>query len=708
MAESDLAVDPKTKAYLPAKGKARVVVEQGAIYLHNASGARKSSGAYYTKDFAVEHLLDHALEPALTDHLGRLDRLEPAPAADRFFDFRVADIAIGSGHFLVAAVDRIERRLSAYLATRALPGVRDELERLRRTATDNLGPDWIGDPLEDTQLLRRQIARRCIFGVDLNPLAVELARLSLWIHTFVPGLPLSFLDGNLVVGNSLVGIATLEEASQVFGATYSLFTSTAVDRLAKAREPLARLGRLAEATAAEVREARKLHALARAAIREEESLLTVLAASRIDPDLAKEIEDARVATRFEGEFGASLVRRAEKALAGLHAMHFPIVFPQVFLGGRPGFDVILGNPPWEKVKLEEHAFWARHFPGFRGQSQSERERELPKIKRSRPDLVAAFEIEVATCDALRAILLGGAFPGMGSGDPDLYKAFCWRFWQLTAAEGGAIGVVLPRSVFVSKGSEEFRRALLADSGATDLTTLVNNRGWVFDEVHPQFSVGLVAIRKGNARPPGELALRGPYNTRVAYDAGRVAEAARFPYEAVRSWTSSMVVPLLPSDHAGAVFTQMNRSPRFDAAGGKAWKARPYRELDATNDKDLYDFEQDLGAGYWPVCAGEAFDIWTPDTGKRYAVAKAKLVTEHLQAKRLSSARQARSVFSEFPIEYLMNPDTLPCRSPRIAFRDVTRATDSRTVRAALVPRERVLVHTAPSIIWPRGDRKSVV
>ena len=147
---------------------------------------------------------------------------------------------------------------------------------------------------------------------------------------------------------------------------------------------------------------------------------------------------------------------------------------------------------------------------------------------------------------------------------------------------------------------------------------------------------------------------------------------------------------------------MNRSPRFDVAGGKAWKARPYVELHATGDKDLYDFERDLGPGYWPVYSGESFDIWTPDTGKRYAVGKARLVTEHLQTKRLSSARQARSVFSEFPIEYVRNPETLACRSPRIAFRDVTRATDSRTVRAALVPPEVLLTHKAPYLLWPRG------
>ncbi len=231
LAETDLSVDAKTEAYLPAMPGDTVEVRGGEVYLHNRSGARKSTGSYYTPAFAVEHLLDRALEPALDEHIERLDGMPDREAGRRFFEFRVADIAMGSGHFLVGAVDRIERRLANYLAGRALPDVREEFVRLRRTAAEELGPDWSGDPIEDIQLLRRQVARRCIFGVDMNPMAVELARLSLWIHTFVPGLPLSLLDHNLIQGNSLVGITSFEEASELFqaesGNLFSLVAASA-------------------------------------------------------------------------------------------------------------------------------------------------------------------------------------------------------------------------------------------------------------------------------------------------------------------------------------------------------------------------------------------------------------------------------------------------------------------------------------------------
>lgn len=625
VAEHDLSVDKKSGAYLPTQRGGAVVVPEGRVYLHNASGARKASGAYYTKDFAVEHLLDHALDPALDDHLARVAACyDDREKSERFFDFHVADIAMGSGHFLVAAIDHIERKLSGSLAKYQLAGVRNELERLRSAAREALGEEYRGDAIEDTQLLRRQIARRCVFGVDLNPLSVELARLSIWIHTFVPGLPLSFLDQNLVVGNSLVGVATFNEARELMGATDDLFALSADELLAGAREPLERLARLADATVAEVKEAKKLHAKARNAIRPTEELLTILAASRIDRpqpgDSAKERE-ARLAgavasgqvTTARGKqrdaFADRFVRRAEKVLSGLKPLHFPIAFPQVFLGERSGFDVILGNPPWEKAHVEEHEFWARHYPGLRGLTQSERETEYPNVRRARPDLVEAFERERLRSDGLRNLLLAGPFPGMGSGHPDLYKAFCWRFWHLVSHDGGSIGVVLPRAVFAAKGSEEFRRAVFASDSTLDVTTLVNNRGWVFENVHPQYSVTLAVFRKGEGGRQRHVALRGPFNDLRSYRARRVAEPAQFPYEAVRSWTTTAALPLLPTEESGDVYLKLLRSPRFGDQADRAWVARALQgDINASTGREWMTFDATPSKVNWPVYGGESFDI----------------------------------------------------------------------------------------------------
>ncbi len=214
-ASVDLTLNRKG-VYLPASKGNSVEVAKGEIYIHDRSGTRKSSGSYYTKQFAVEHLLDGTLEPALNDHLRRLQCMDDTDAAEAFFDFRVADIAMGSGHFLIAAIDRIEKRLADFLADRNLAGVRQELAALRSAALSELGDLAEAVTIEDTQLIRRLIARRCTYGVDLNALSVQLARLAVWIHTFVPGLPLSFLDRSLVNGNALVGVGTIDEVRDKF------------------------------------------------------------------------------------------------------------------------------------------------------------------------------------------------------------------------------------------------------------------------------------------------------------------------------------------------------------------------------------------------------------------------------------------------------------------------------------------------------------
>jgi len=146
VAEVDLIVG-SDGLYAPAENRTPAV-RKGKVYLHNASGVRKATGTYFTKHFAVEHLLDHSLEPALAEHLGRLDKMDEHKAGEIFFEFRVADIAMGSGHFLIAAVDRIERRLSSYLAQRKLPAVTGELSNRHKT----IKPPSCGDDRVDSHV----------------------------------------------------------------------------------------------------------------------------------------------------------------------------------------------------------------------------------------------------------------------------------------------------------------------------------------------------------------------------------------------------------------------------------------------------------------------------------------------------------------------------------------------------------------------------
>jgi len=710
--ESELAVavmDLKLNrkgVYEPAAKKGDVVVRRGAIYLHNRSGARKASGSYYTKPFAVEHLLDDALEPGLADHFTRLDGLGDVDAAERFFDFRVVDLAMGSGHFLVTAIDRIEKGMADFLARRNLPSVRAELAALREAAKRELGELSGTTVIEDGQLLRRLIARRCIYGVDLNGLTVQLARLAVWIHTFVPGLPLSVLDRQLVHGNALVGIGTIQDIrTRLQEATGPLFPIDVERLLGQAAQPLTRLARLNEATMQDVYAAREAIHEVEAALRNTSALCDLITAKPIASDASVAgypFEDWDDLPDKLDESDEAAMAHAE--LKTVHALHFPVTFPEVFLRDRPGFDVILGNPPWDKVKVEEHAFWARHSPGFRALAQSDQEKSRARLRKARPDLVVKFESEKAEMDLLRKSLVGGAYPGMGKGDPDLYKAFCWRFWNLAATDGGRIGVVLPRNALVAQGSMAFRETIFRKSESLDLTLLLNNRKWVFSEVHAQYTIGLVCLVRGAPAEPS-IGLRGPYRSEEAFRVGARQTPTMFNRDHVLAWNDSASLPLLPTEESVEIFAQLRRAPRLDRNVKGEWRARPDAELHATSQKPLMDLVSEAcPVGYWPVYKGESFDLWTPDTGTYYAFADPEPVRDWLMRKRVRAGKSKRdSAHREFSLEHLRDRTTMPCLAPRVAFRDVSRATDTRTVRVALLPPKVFLAHLAPYFLLPRGD-----
>jgi hypothetical protein len=705
IADADLGLDEQNH-YRPSRKGEQPVIRKGDIYLHDRSGARKATGSYFTKGFAVEYLLDHTLEPALAEHLKRLDAIrDDDAAAEALFDFRVADIAMGSGHFLVAAIDRIERALAGYLARRVLPGVRAEMAELRQAAVNSLGALADEIEIEDTQLLRRLVARRCIYGVDLNPTSVQLARLAVWVHTFVPGLPLSFLDHNLVVGNSLVGIADFKEVEEALvQSDIPMFRADPTELLQAAAKPLARLARLSDATLADVQRAKKLEAELKQAVKPVAVLCDMVTAARVRGDgLSVDLAESRL--DLDSLFGSRDLARLRKDIDRLRPFHFPIAFPEVFLRQRRGFDVILGNPPWEEATLERHAFWARHFPGLRALRPREREAELAKLEEERPDLLKQYEAELADAQATRDALMSGGYAGMGTGDPDLYKGFTWRFLTLAAAEGGRIGVVLPRSAMNAKGSEDFRKTLFKTARTLDVCMLLNSGRWLFD-MEPRYTVGLVAIEKRPTGTEADVLLRGPFPSLARFNAGATKPPYVLKAADVQAWTDSASLPLLPSEQSMEVFVQLRKAPRLDLNQPGQWRVRPHRELDATNDRALMDLEsEDCPKGFWPVFTGESFDLWTPDTGSYFGWADPDELVPYLFQKRQRGGRLASSPFSEFDRRALQDKRTLPCMNPRIAFRDVTNRTNRRTTVVALLPPKVFLTNKAPYLLWPRGDEQ---
>ncbi len=228
---------------------------------------------------------------------------------------------------------------------------------------------------------------------------------------------------------------------------------------------------------------------------------------------------------------------------------------------------------------------------------------------------------------------------------------------------------------------------------------------MFKRQHPQYTIALSSFNKTEPDEHTTLPLRGPYRSFDRFKEGVQHEPARFLVSDVMGWTDTAALPLLPTEESVEVFAQLRKAPRLDLDDGESWRARPYRELDATNDKSLMLFSEECLQGFWLVYKGQSFDIWKPDTGTYYAYADPATLLPHLQAKRQRASRSSLSPFSEFDQAWITDQSTLPCLHPRIAFRDVSRATDTRTVRAALLPPDIFITNKGPYLLWPRGDCK---
>ncbi len=702
VADADLVLDDKD-TWVPATDDAYPLdpdrsAPAGTVYFHNTSGQRKGTGSYFTPSFVVEHLLERALDPTLAEHLARvkalLDAGDQAGAADLFFDFRVADIAMGSGHFLTAAIDHLEAGMAAFLEENPVPGVKNELRRLDEAARKAAGPD-VPEP-EPSSLLRRQIARRCIYGVDINPVAVELARVSIWIHTFVRGLPMSSLDHNLVCANSLTGIGTVDEALDALvpgrkGAP-TLFDQPIEDALVAARDVLVDAGMLAEVDRKETQAASRAVLAAKDAARGASLLFDAAV-------LARTGHEGMVAA-VDPHALAELASRphAQEAVRTLQPAHLPALFPEVLLRPDPGFDVLIGNPPWEKLHVEEDQWWGLRYPGLRGKPMRERTPALAALRASRPDLENEYEADIALANQARAAIAAGPYSGIGAGHIDLYKAFAWRNWQ-AVRDRGRFGIVLPRGALSGSGTEKWRREVIERGAFTSVAVTVNSGHWVFSNVDARYSTAFVVAQRTAGDRDRTLHFGGPFHSLDEFNSG-CAHLTAVSADEFLTWTATAGFPLIPDARSADIFRQMRLSPAL--ADHEDFAFRPVQgDLNTTADRSLFSTDLETPAGDLPVLTGASFNLWNPDYGPPYAWASDS-AEARIFDKTKRSSRSARSAFSGLRID---SPADLPMRSCRVAYRAISRATDTRTLICCLLPPYIALVHGAPYLLRLRGTER---
>ena len=695
LAEVDLTVDSKD-AWVPAKDGDTIMAKAGEPYFHSASGERKATGSYFTPKFVVDHLVERAIDPTIDKHLekisGYLKSGDQATASREFFDFRVADLAMGSAHFLVAAVDRIEAKMRSYLSIEEnnVPGVVDELQRLRKAATDALRGDEIAiNEIEDPSLLRRQIAKRCVYGIDINPMAVELARLAIWIHTFVPGLPMSSLNHNLVCANSLTGIGSIDEALDALipnrKGQSTFFDDAIYSGLETAGSLLIEAANASEADKAEILAAAELAERAKVAANDSRFIFDVALSARMGLVTTSSYftSSELVATGKTPE--------VQSLVDSLKPAHMPYLFPEVFLRQNPGFDALIGNPPWEKIKLEAFRFWGMHIPGLLGKTTQEREAQIERVASSRPDLVRLLEADLKAVTFLRSVILSGPFEGLGSGDVDLYQPFAWRNWQLLRS-GGKSGLVLPRTAFQGSGLKIWRERVLDNGSFESISICVNNRQWLFEAVHAMYSIVLATFGKETTN---QIELSGPHYSRAELESEKPIsiDAAEF-----RRWTTNFSIPSIPDQRSLEIFRKIKQQPRFDDSRNLL-EPRAYRELDAKNDRDKFELYKGVESGTLSVYGGGSFNLWNSNFGDPYGTVTAPIEFRRVMLEKISSAiRSSKSPYFQLQ-EYV---DVLPFEKARLAFRGITNAANTRTCIVSLIPPNTPLVHSAPTIVLRRS------
>ncbi len=396
------------------------IIPKGAVYLENDKRERKATGSYYTPGHIVNYIVEHAVGPVLKEKLETLrpklrdvekrrkafderqkalqhSGLKPEPEqkkkligrdlVNEVFNIRVLDPAMGSGHFLVQAVDFITDKMLDFLNAFPINPVRDFLEITRNTILKEIEGQGITiDParLTDVNLLKRHVLKRCIYGVDLNPMAVELAKVSLWLDCFTLGAPLSFLDHHLRCGNSLISV-TVEEVREAIEEKQIKIFGSNFTGLMLATDLMRQVGELPDVTSEDVSESRRKYKKAADSLAPFKRILDVYTSrwfgneppskgrkkSGYDP--AKEFLQSQEADSWlkdpEGAKLAGWARdiadTAVEASAEKHFFHWELEFPEVFYGPRPGtervierlegsgFDAVVGNPPYDVLAEKE-------------------------------------------------------------------------------------------------------------------------------------------------------------------------------------------------------------------------------------------------------------------------------------------------------------------------------------------------------------------
>ncbi|TIL60520.1 MAG: type II DNA modification enzyme [Mesorhizobium sp.] len=672
--------------------------------------ARKISGSYYTPDSLVQTLLDNTLDPVLA-------RAEAEGGADAILKLSVIDPACGSGHFLLGAARRMATRVAL----------------LR----DSEAPDY--------PAAMRDVARHCIHGVDRNPMAVELAKVAMWIEAVEPGKPLTFLDSHIRCGDSLVGVFDLSVLGEgIPDDAYKLLNGDDREVVnyykAKNRREQTERGRIESGFGFNRQKdlARDLAALADMPeetvdqIAEKRSRFETLMSRGAAAWTVERACDLWTSTFFApkiqgGQYAGpdGLPRRGAEtvatsgtvwellrghepfgplsgAVAGLAAhyrfFHWPIAFADVM--GRGGFDVVLGNPPWETMSPDNKEFFASYDPQVRFMSPPDQRAAIEHLLEDASiagrwdehcrDLYAAVHF-MKSSGRYRLFAPGN----LGKGDFNVYRMFVESALALTRP-GQVAAQFVPEGLYNGANATAIRGELFDQRRLEKLAGFENTKGIWFPSIDTRTKFCLyVAWRDGRTKRFG-----------AAFRVNTLEKLANFSAGRVLSIPTDLVIEFSPD--AGAVMEFAAQEDidictkmygRFQKFGERfeGFGYRPYmREVDMGTDRSLFS----EGMEGLPVFEGRMID------------------TYDYRAKGYVSGRGRSAVWEDYPFglsgkvvrpQWRILPSQVPDKLSgrindyRISFGDVGSPTNSRSMIASIVPPGMICGHTAPTIAFRDSD-----
>jgi hypothetical protein len=455
-------------------------------FVEGAGSERKTSGSYYTPTELITELLNSALDPIL-----EIAIKSPNPE-EAILDLNVVDPACGSGHFLVAAAHRMARHLAT-----------------ARTGEPEPSP-------EITRTALRDVIGSCIYGVDLNEFAVELCKVNLWLEAIEPGKPLSFLEHRIQHGNALFGATPAAIAKGIPGEVFEEGfgdTKEIVSALKKRNKHEHATGQTIFGDGGPVRHTgRELTSLdgigdyKLSSIREKESLFKdwknsanyghakltadawcasfVIGKNEDTPALTQAIFER---IRHQNEIGGDLFKEIEGLAKKHRFFHWHLAFPQIFNlgdatkqpGWGGGFDVILGNPPWETVLLKDKEFFATKAPHIATASTaSDRKILISALNANCPRLWQQYQFAKQEFAHFSLYLRkSGIYPFCSRGTANLYKIFI-ELSQNLITSTGRIGMIVPPGIATEKGSADFFKHVTSNKTLNSL--------YSFDEKSPYF------------------------------------------------------------------------------------------------------------------------------------------------------------------------------------------------------------------------------